>query len=46
MDSPVFCVQNLLNDEGVSVGVSLDVTKEPGWKGLGDVVAVDAGGGV
>ena len=46
VDAPVFCVQNLFDDEGISVGVGLDVMKEPGRKGFRDVIAVDAGGGV
>ena len=46
VDSPVFGLYELLNDEGVGIGVSLDVTKEPGGKGFGDVVVVDARGGV
>ena len=46
VDSPVFCVQDLFDDEGVSVGVGLDVTKEPSWKGFGDMIVVDAGGSI
>ena len=46
VDSPVFCIQNFFDDEGVSVRVSLDVMEEPSGKGFGDVIAIDAGGGV
>ena len=46
MDPPVFALLELLDNEGVSVGVSLDVGKEPGGEGFGNVVAVDARGGV
>ena len=46
MDPPVFTLLELFDDEGIGVGVSLDVGKEPGGKGLGDVVTVDARGGV
>ena len=46
MDSPVFGLLELFDNEGVGVGVGLDVSKEPGRKGFGDVVVVDARGGV
>ena len=46
MDSPILRIQNLFDDEGVGVGVSLDVAKEPGWQRLGDVITVDARGGI
>ena len=46
VDSPVFGLLELLDDKGISVGVSLDVTKEPGWERFGDMVAVDARGGI
>ena len=46
MDSPVFCLLKFLDDERIGVGVSLDVTKEPGWQRFGDVVVVDVGGRV
>ena len=46
VDSPVLCRLDLSDDKGVGVGVSLDVTKEPGWKGFRDVVAVDTRGRV
>jgi hypothetical protein len=46
VNSPVFGLDELLDKKRVGVGVSLDVTKEPGGKGLGDVVVVDARGGV
>ena len=46
MDSPVLRLYKLLDNEGVSVGVSLDVAEEPSGKGFGDVVVVDSRGGV
>ena len=44
VDSPVLALLEFFDNEGVGVGVSLDVTKKPGWEGLGDVVVVDARG--
>jgi hypothetical protein len=46
MDSPVFTLLEFFNNERVGVGVSLDVSEEPGGKGFGNVVAVDARGGI
>ena len=46
MDSPIFALLEFFNDEGIGIGVGLDVTEEPGRKGFGDVVVVDARGGV
>ena len=46
VDSPIFTLLELFDDEGVGIGVSLDVSKEPGGQGFGNVVIVDAGGGV
>ena len=46
VNSPILGLLELFNDEGIGVGVSLDMTKEPGWERLGDVIIVDAGGGV
>ena len=46
VDSPVFRIQDLFDDEGVGIGIGLDVMKEPGWKGFGDVIAVNVRGGV
>ena len=44
--SPILRLLELSDNEGVIVGVSLDMLKEPGWQRVGDVVVVDAGGGV
>ena len=44
VDSPVLRLLELSNDEGVGVRISLDVVKEPGWKGFRDMVVVDTGG--
>ena len=46
MDSPILTLLKLFNDEGVCVGIGLDVGEEPGRKGFGDVIVVDTGGGV
>ena len=46
MDPPVFTLLKHFDDEGIGVGVSLDVGEEPGRKGFGDVVIVAARGGV
>ena len=46
MDSPVFGLLEFFNDEGIGVGVGLDMAKEPGRKGVGDMVVIDAGGGI
>ena len=44
--SPIFRLLELSDDEGIGIGVSLDMLKEPGWQGFGDVVVVNAGGGI
>ena len=46
VDSPIFALLEFFDNEGIGVGVSLDMGKEPGWKGFGDVVIVDARGGI
>ena len=46
VNSPVLSLLEFFNDEGISVGVGLDVTEEPGWERFGDVVIVDARGGI
>jgi hypothetical protein len=46
MDSPILALLKLFNDEGVCIGVGLDMGKEPSREGFGDVIAVNAGGGV
>ena len=46
VDPPVFGLLEFFNNEGVGIGVGLDVGKEPGRKGFGDVIIVDAGGGI
>ena len=46
MDPPVFTLLEFLDNERVGVGVGLDVGKEPGGEGFGNVVIVNAGGGV
>ena len=46
VDSPVFTLLELFDDEGIGVGIGLDVTDELGGKGFGDVIVVDAGSGV
>ena len=46
MDPPVFTLLELFDNERVGVRVSLDVGKEPGGEGFGNVVIVDARGGV
>ena len=46
MDSPVFGLLEFFDNEGVGVGIGLDVTKEPGGERLRDVVVVDARGGI
>ena len=46
MNSPVLTLLELFDNERVGVGVSLDVGEEPSGKGFGDVVIVDARGGV
>ena len=46
VDPPVLGLLELFNNEGVGIGVGLDVGKEPGRKGFGDVIIVDARGGI
>ena len=46
MNSPVFGLLEFFNDKGVGIGVGLDMTEEPGWQRLWDVVVVDTRGGV
>ena len=46
MDPPVFGLLEFFDNEGVGVRIGLNVTKEPGRERLGDVVVVDARGGV
>ena len=46
VDPPVLGLYELLNNEGIGVGVSLDMTEEPGGEGFGNVVVVNARGGV
>ena len=46
MDSPILASLELFDDEGIRVGVGLDVGEEPGREGFGDMVVVDTGSGV
>ena len=46
MNSPVLGLLELLDNEGIGVGVGLNVIKEPGRERFGDMVVVDARGGV
>ena len=46
VDPPVLTLLELLDNEGIGVGVSLDMGQEPGGKGFRDMVVVDAGGRV
>ena len=46
VDTPIVGSEDLLNDEGVGVGTSLNVSEEPGRKGVRDVVGVDVWTGV
>ena len=42
MDSPVISSEDLSDDEGVGVGASLNVSEEPGRKGVRNMVGIDA----
>ena len=44
--SPILRLLELSDEEGIGVGISLDMLKEPGRQRFGDVVVVDTGGGV
>ena len=46
VDSPVFGLLEFFNNEGVGVGVGLDMGKEPGGEGFRDMVVINTGGGI
>ena len=46
MDPPILGLLEFFNNEVVGIGVGLDVGKEPGRKGLGNVIIVDTRGGI
>jgi hypothetical protein len=46
VESPIFQPERFLDHQGIGVGVGLNLSKEPGWHGVRDVMGVDAGDGV
>ena len=46
VDSPVLTLLEFFDNEGIGIGVGLDVSEEPGREGFGDMIIVDARGGI
>ena len=46
VDSSVIGSKNLSDDKRIGVRMSLDISEEPGGKGVGDLVSIDVGGSI